>query len=745
MIEHKTSRWQKLRPEHWRADLLRIIQLTTSVLGSLVCIPSVYFALQQGIVAIAVVDVVAIVVIIALTVFQRIDVRVRAAGTSLVFYGVGVGLLIAVGPVSQIYLFAFSLLTTLLMSVRAGLVSVVLNAITMTAAGAFGIAHPEMGGMRHGYDLTGWLVVTGNFVFLNVSLVAALGAVLAALESALSKSLASTAALKRERADLVRLNTALETEVAQRARNEAALQENRALLRIAGSSARLGGWRYDLRSQTLQWSEETRALHGLDHEPSIDEAIGLYEPAGRQLLSAAVKRCAEDGTAFDIEAEVTDPKDAALWFRVIGNAVRDVDGTVTQVHGSLQDITSQKTAELRHAKLEAQLLHAQKMDAVGSLAGGIAHDFNNLLSVILGYAELIVSGLPADDAVAVDLQEIIKAGERASKLTKQLLAFSRKQILQPTVLELNPVVVGVEKMLVRVLGEHVKLTVLLDNTVGKVWADEGQLEQVLLNLVVNARDAMTDGGNVTIETASVVLDDSYAADHAGVVAGRYVMLAVTDTGVGMDKATQARIFEPFFTTKDKSKGTGLGLSTVYGIVQQSGGHIWVYSEPGQGTTFKIYLPRTDRPASSSMSAAAAALPTSLRGTETILLVEDEEQVRDVMRSALRANGYNVLEAQNGGEAFLLCEQFTATIHLMVTDVVMPRMSGRQLAERLAPLRPEMSVLYVSGYTENTIVHHGVLDAGIEFLPKPVTPMALLTRVRQVLDQRAANRAPSPRE
>jgi PAS domain S-box-containing protein len=409
--------------------------------------------------------------------------------------------------------------------------------------------------------------------------------------------------------------------------------------------------------------------------------------------------------------------------------IRTVQGLV--VVATIRDLRARVRAEQVLRKTEEQLRQAQKMEAIGLLAGGIAHDFNNLLSVILGHANLMLETMGPSDSLRGDLDELLLAGQRASELTRQLLAFSRKQVLEPRVVDVNRELGSLERMLRRVLGEDIALSVFKAEPLGRVYVDPGQLEQVILNLVVNARDAMPRGGKLTIETADVALDAAYAVDHLGATVGPHVMLAVTDTGLGMDAETRARIFEPFFTTKEKGKGTGLGLATVLGIVAQSGGHLGVYSESGRGTTFKIYLPRTDRSTEAVMS------PTpprgSLRGSETILLVEDEDQVRAVARAVLERYGYVVLDARNGNDALAVCARCEEKIDLVVTDVVMPSLTGPQLTQRLAGLRPTTRVLFMSGYPDKSIVHHGVLEEGIAFLAKPLTPDALLRKVRELLD------------
>jgi PAS domain S-box-containing protein len=402
---------------------------------------------------------------------------------------------------------------------------------------------------------------------------------------------------------------------------------------------------------------------------------------------------------------------------------------------SIADIISQgierKRVEEALQASEEQLRQSQKLEAIGMLAGGIAHDFNNLLTVILGYSDITLMRLNKEDPLHRNITEITKAADRAAGLTRQLLAFSRKQVMQPKVLDLNVVVSELEKMLRRLIGEDMALRTVLEPELGSIKADPGQIEQIIMNLAVNARDAMPEGGKLTIETSNVYLDEDYAKAHVAVIPGPYVMLAVSDSGTGMDQQTQARMFEPFFTTKEKGKGTGLGLSTVYGIVKQSGGNVWVYSEVGRGTTFKIYLPRVDEGVQESER--SQEIIDDRQGSETILLAEDEEAVRTLARHVLEMHGYQVLEAANGGAALLICERHKESIQLLITDVIMPEMSGRELAERLAQLRPDMKVLFMSGYTDNAIVHQGVLDEGANFIQKPFPTEALAQKVREVLD------------
>ncbi|MBI1917651.1 MAG: response regulator [Planctomycetes bacterium] len=418
------------------------------------------------------------------------------------------------------------------------------------------------------------------------------------------------------------------------------------------------------------------------------------------------------------------PVEITIWPTPIGLTYR--------FNAFIHDITSRKHMERALQESEERFRQAQKMEGIGRLAGGVAHDFNNLLTVINGYSDLLIHQPRLEEPTKHLLREIQKAGERAAGLTQQLLAFSRKQILQPSVLDLNAVLTNTEKMLRRLIGEDVDLSVLAGVDLGRVQADPGQIEQILMNLVVNARDAMPQGGKLTVETCNVFLGEDYRQTHPEVKPGPYVLLSVTDTGCGMEEQTKVRIFEPFFTTKEPGQGTGLGLATVYGIVKQSDGHIEVYSELGIGTAFKVYLPAVDAsgPARDSPRAVRRIPP----GTETVLLAEDEEGVRTLVKHALQACGYTVLEAAQGQEALEVASRQPGPIDLLVTDVVMPRMGGRELAERLKTMRPGIKVLYLSGYTDDAVLRHGIIAAESAYLQKPFTPASLATKVREVLDK-----------
>jgi signal transduction histidine kinase len=514
---------------------------------------------------------------------------------------------------------------------------------------------------------------------------------------------------------------------AERRRLYDALRESEALLRIAGRSARLGGWSVELPAAELTCSDEVCAIYEVPAGTAltVDQSIGFVAPEFRERARHAFEACAHEGTPIDLELEIVTRSERRVWVRASGRAERGVDGAIVRLQGALQDVDQRR-------RLEQQLHQAQKMEAIGQLAGGVAHDFNNLLSVILSYASLIVASREPGDPLRADVEQIVEAGERAAELTKQLLTLSRQQRVQARVVDPSRIVLGLEKMLRRVIGENIALVLLTSEQSGNVLADSGQLEQVVMNLVVNARDAMPSGGSLTIETANVDLDESLASTHPVLTAGRYRMIAVNDTGEGMDADTRSHVFEPFFTTKPKGKGTGLGLATVYGIVTQSGGHVVVESELGRGTTVAVYLPRVDAPIEQD-EPGEVVRPLELRGSETVLVVEDVEQVRRVICTVLRHAGYDVVEAQNAGEALLVCEQHPSKIDLMLTDVVMPRMSGPELAERIAGLRPQTRVLYMSGYTRSAMPPGGAAAAGIAFLPKPITPEPLLRALRAILD------------
>jgi len=540
--------------------------------------------------------------------------------------------------------------------------------------------------------------------------------------------LAGQMAISLENAQLY---TDLRRENAERQQAEAALRESQALLQSVIDNSAASIFVKDLEGRFLLVNRHLERLLGAERGALLGKTdADLFPPEQAEAVRAADRNVLAAGKPLEIE-ETVPLEDGMHTYLSIKAPLADSTGRAFGLCGISTDITSRKRAEAALRKSEEQLRQSQKMEAIGNLAGGIAHDFNNLLSVILSYSSMLARDMTPSDPRRADLNEIEAAGARAAELTRQLLAFGRKQILQPRVVNLNDILVGMERMLSRLIGEDIELTLVADPKLGRTLVDPGQFEQIVMNLAVNSRDAMPRGGRLTIETTNVDLDPAYAAEHVGAAVGPHVMLAVTDTGTGMDAATQAHMFEPFFTSKEKGKGTGLGLATVFGIVQQSGGNIWVYSELGKGTCFKIYLPRTDA------VAVADATPVlqsgALLGTETILLVEDDERVRALARTILDRHGYHVLEAQSGGDALLICEGHPANIQLLITDVIMPRMSGRQLAERLHPLRPQMKVLFMSGYTDNSIVHHGVLDSGVAFLQKPLTPEALTRKVREVLD------------
>ena len=506
-----------------------------------------------------------------------------------------------------------------------------------------------------------------------------------------------------------------------------ALRQAEERMRFALQGAAVGIWDMDCTTQAVQWSEILERQYCLEPGTfggTLESFVERIHPDDRESVLATVGQAMKSGGDFSILHRTICPDGTVRWLSGAGRVLLGEHGEPVRAVGISLNVTERHT-------LEEQYQQAQKMEAMGRLAGGVAHDFNNLLTVILGFCELLLAGLTPDDPRQADVTEIQKAGARAAGLTRQLLAFSRKEIIQPTLLDLNAIVADIRVMLARLIGEDVAIVLRLGAALAPVKADRGQVEQILLNLAVNARDAMPKGGTLTIATANVELDEHDAKTHGAVKPGPYVVLTVTDTGTGMTPEVQARLFEPFFTTKELGKGTGLGLATVHGIVARSGGSVTVNSEVGSGTSFMVYLPRAD--AAEPVVAAPALVDRGRAGGQTVLVVEDADGLRELTKRLLERQGYTVLLAANAEEARHLFDEHPS-VDLLLTDVVMPGASGPELVKELVEQRPTLKVIYMSGYTDEAIVHHGVLDPGIVFLHKPFSSESLGQKIREVIDR-----------
>jgi PAS domain S-box-containing protein len=522
-------------------------------------------------------------------------------------------------------------------------------------------------------------------------------------------------------------------DIDSRKQAEEALRASQARLDAAQTQAHIGSWEFKLSGDERFWSKEMFRLFGKEPServPPLSEFFDMVHPDDRDSLLAVDQEARRTGLPHRTEYRSHPARGPERVFEVMIEALRDSAGVVIAMAGTLQDISERRRVEREQTRLQEQLQQAAKMEAVGRLAGGIAHDFNNLLTVIQGNAELAKLELAPADPLIPYLDQVRTASSSAADLTRQLLAFSRRQMIEPRVLNLNDLIKTLQKMLARLIGEDVKLETVLTPDLGSVKVDPGQFDQVIVNLAVNARDAMPKGGRLSIETANVDLDEALCALHPGLTPGPFIMVAVSDTGHGMTKEIRERIFEPFFTSKPKGRGTGLGLAMVFAVVTQSGGAIDVYSEVDHGTTFKIYIPRVEQPAETF--ARISAIPELPRGSESILLVEDEGSVRAMARSFLQRQGYRVVDFSTAGEALAYAEGRVQAIDLLFTDIVLPGMNGRELAERLCLVHPETAVLFASGYTEDTILHTGVMADQFHFISKPYSLHAISHKVREVL-------------
>lgn len=702
--------WQAEPLTFWRERILFVICFIAAVFGLLALVPSMWLALSEGLQSVILLDLLAYVTVLGILLGREfLSLQFRALTVCLILYVLGAGLLFILGPFAAgyIWLFGASVLMSAIIGLRAAVMTLALNAVTLFSVGLW-IAYRMPGWARLLENpIEKWSVLSANFLILNTLITITTALILNGMKDALAKEQQVSQDLRRSE---------------ERFRS---LFEDLSGIAVHG---------YDTGRRAVYWNRASQILYGYSSGQALGKRIEeliLPESLGAGMVER-IRGWMEDGRPMENEETAFENR-AGEPVPVFSSRVMHADGFGERMLFFLDiPLAALRRAEKEKAELEEQYRQAQKVEAIGRLAGGVAHDLNNMLSPVLGYTEMLQLELGENDGRRQYADQILKAAMRAADLVRQLLAFSRKQPLEYKVTDLNQVISGIEKLLRRTIRENVDIEIFAGDGAPNVMADTGQIEQVILNLSVNAQDAMPEGGSIAIETGAAFLDHIYAASHAGVKPGAYARLTVTDTGCGMTPETIEKIFEPFFSTKGK-EGTGLGLATVYGIVKQHGGSIWVYSEPEKGSVFKVYLPATAE--ARKEESKSPQQPQAPGGSETICVAEDQDQVRKMTAAFLKRQGYTVMAAEDGLRALDMLTSHQGAVHLLVTDVVMPQINGRELYSRALRIHPDLRVLYMSGYTDNAIVHQGVLEQGVAYLQKPFTVKALAGKVRDVLDRK----------
>ena len=723
--------------EFWQDKLLFILLLAALIFGLPVYIASFVLCIKEELWSVAFVDTAIYGWAILLFFRRTLPFGFRAFSVVAMSYLLGMVLLLTVGPFGDgpVWIFAFPVFAGVFMGFGAVLLTLAINGASLIAVGIL----LTNGFFGPGYaivnDTERWAVITLNFMLLNVIVAISVSYISRGMLISLKQKKDTLDTLEQKHEELSNFTRQLEEEVIERRRVESDLRESEEKFSRAFHTSpyvltisRVEDGKF------MEVNDAFSTITGFTREEALnDPSIGMNLWANEEDRKTVISDLMA-GKRLTSRELLFKGKDGRMLTGLLSAQLIPINKE-TCILSSIDDITDQKRAEQEKAKLEEQIHQARKLDSIGRLAGGVAHDLNNLLCPILGYGEMLLLDVTGNDVAEKPLQQIVKAGKRARDLVRQLLAFSRKQALQYKNFDMNGLLRDFEKLLRRTIREDVSIRMNLVESLPLIKGDVGQLEQVVMNLAINAQDAMPDGGCLTIETALVELDESYSEKQKGVTPGPYVVLMISDTGSGIDSNTSERLFEPFFTTKENDKGTGLGLATVYGIVKQHGGNIRVYSEPGLGTTFRVYLPVSTDSSESHETDPGTVPESGLYGSETILVVEDNPQVRRLTRSMLERQGYKVLAAENGKKGISIVEH-EGPVHLLLTDVIMPDMNGKRLFQWISRISPDVKVLYMSGYTDDVIAHHGVIDPGVQFIQKPFSMKDLAAKVREALYQKS---------